>query len=198
MDTKYYRPFLTSFLMVVVGFVLTGLYVFTVKAGARSPQSWIWHVDDPPGPQTALIAEQPGGGFASAITTGDVNGDSFPDLLIGAPYVEHGLRGEGEVYILPGPLPFGQTIPMPQRTALRLFGRKPESYLGALLDTGDLNGDSFADIIAGAYHDGENFVILGSQGIYHYSPLEQNAYPGLRCDDCGRPERWIHYLQSES
>jgi hypothetical protein len=57
MDKKPYRPLLTSILVITVGLILTGLYVFTVKAGGRSPQSWIWRVDDPPGPQTALVAD---------------------------------------------------------------------------------------------------------------------------------------------
>lgn len=106
-------------------------------------------------------------GFAIA-PAGDVNGDGFGDILIGAPYFDVGGNANvGKVYVFPG------SATGPQLMYLwYVTGDQAESYFGKAVDTaGDVNGDGYDDIIVSApdyanpYTDeGKVFVWLGSAG----------------------------------
>jgi hypothetical protein len=142
---------------------------------ARSQQQWKWPLDDRPQGQTVIVGRQVDDGLGEAIATGDVNGDGFEDLIIGARFVSIQSRAEGEVYVLPGPLAFGQTITMPQQAASILQGATQDSQLGVNLDSGDLNGDGYTDIVAGTWS--QDYVYLGSSNITKTSPLTVTVTP---------------------
>jgi FG-GAP repeat/FlgD Ig-like domain len=78
-------------------------------------------------------------------TAGDVNGDGFDDLLIGAPFNDAAAQNAGRAYVY-----FGG--PSPDATAdLTLTGELTVDQFGAAVGTaGDLNGDGFADFVVGA------------------------------------------------
>ncbi|NJO05033.1 MAG: hypothetical protein HC876_05615 [Chloroflexaceae bacterium] len=86
---------------------------------------------------TPLELSQPGGFGASVATAGDVDGDGFDDVLVGAPNTDL-------VYLFSGAsLAADQTDP-----TVTLSG---SGNFGTALDTaGDVNGDGFADIVVGA------------------------------------------------
>ncbi|HEY2955396.1 MAG TPA: FG-GAP-like repeat-containing protein [Candidatus Eisenbacteria bacterium] len=103
-------------------------------------------------------------GFSVA-PAGDVNGDGYPDVLIGAPWYDHGQSDEGGAFVYLG---FASGLRLsPSWTAesdqdAALFGY-------SVAAAGDVNGDGYADVIVGAYQydDGETdegraFVYLGS------------------------------------
>jgi hypothetical protein len=103
-----------------------------------------------------------GGAWFGAVCTGDVNGDGFDDVVGGAHFADvGGLMDAGRISVFLGP---GLT------TVLPLTQPTPEA--GARFtpaSTGDVNGDGFDDVVAGApYADvggvanaGEAFVFLG-------------------------------------
>lgn len=108
--------------------------------------------------------------FGSALATaGDVNGDNYADVILGAPHVDasHGMEGLIRVYY-GGPGPFDTTYDW-QR-----YGDTQNGFFGNSVATaGDVNGDGYADIIAGMegydgvspdFHDeqGRAFVWFGS------------------------------------
>jgi hypothetical protein len=91
-------------------------------------------------------APQAGAWFGFAATAlGDVNGDGFPDLAVGAPGENvNGLLDQGKVYVLSA---HTQSVLYtrndPDLQAGAEFGR-------AVMATGDLNGDGVADFVVGA------------------------------------------------
>jgi hypothetical protein len=104
---------------------------------------------------------------------GDVNGDGFDDIVIGAPLA--GFRGHysGSAYVVFGSA--GGFAPSLSLSALdgsngfRLDGVSPEDHAGsAAHSAGDVNGDGFDDVIIGAYnadsdglHAGSAYVVFG-------------------------------------
>jgi MYXO-CTERM domain-containing protein len=102
-------------------------------------------------------------------SAGDVNGDGFDDILVGAPYDTGTSPGYGRVYLYPGSWSGPSTVP-----AWRVVADQPLSELGfALASAGDVNGDGYDDVILAedAYDlpkddEGRVLLYLGSaQGL---------------------------------
>lgn len=96
---------------------------------------------------------------------GDINGDSFEDFAIGAPYYDNGQIDEGAVFIFHGDAP---TLPTNYNKMLE--GEQIGANFGfSVAGAGRLNSDSFNDIVVGApgfdngqVDEGAIFVYLGS------------------------------------
>ena len=80
---------------------------------------------------------------SSVATAGDVDGDGFSDVLIGSEH--HGISFWGKVYLYRGaPDP-------PSSLAWGPTGGTPEDVLGwSVAFAGDINGDSYGDVLLGA------------------------------------------------
>lgn len=107
-----------------------------------------------PGSSTGLVATPvifsapvAGGSFgASVCTAGDVNGDGFSDMIIGAPDLSNGQALEGAFYVYVGAL-----ITLPTTPAVTFESNVAGRRVGsAVAGAGDTNGDGYFDIVAGA------------------------------------------------
>lgn len=81
----------------------------------------------------------------------DVNGDSIPDLLIGAPFADGPDETDavGAVYIVSGAsLPEGGPLSTAAETIV--YGTVANDWLGFSLQTGDFDGNGRADLLVGA------------------------------------------------
>ena len=106
--------------------------------------------------------------FSNAVASaGDVNGDGFGDVIIGAYNYDNGESDEGRVYVYHGS-PSGLAA-TPAWTA---ESNQVEAYFGySCASAGDVNADGFSDVIVGSqfYDNGEEtegraFLYLGSAG----------------------------------
>ncbi|MBP7147914.1 MAG: FG-GAP repeat protein [Acidobacteria bacterium] len=111
-------------------------------------------------------SNQPSAWFGySVATAGDVNGDGFSDVIVGAPAYDNGQGDEGRAYLYLGSAAGLQAAPAwtaESDQANALFGCSVSS-------AGDVNGDGFHDVIVGAYgftsgeySEGRAYVYLGS------------------------------------
>jgi hypothetical protein len=104
---------------------------------------------------------------------GDVNGDGFHDLIVGAPQADVAGANSGAGYLILGrQAGFAPTINvsiLDGTNGLRLAGAAPEdSAATSVSGAGDVNGDGFGDIMLGAYQadpngsfSGASYVVFG-------------------------------------
>ena len=115
--------------------------------------------------------------FAHAISSaGDINGDGFSDLVIGAQGADpNGMNQAGSSYVVFGsPTAFASptaldSIQMPQ--GFRIDGPSVDSESGARVgQLGDVNGDGLGDLFVSAHgagsDGGHSFVVFGSASGY--------------------------------
>lgn len=106
--------------------------------------------------------------FASAVAAaGDVNGDGYGDVLVGAPFFEHGEQQEGRAILY-----LGSAAGLAATPAWSVESDRSNAFLGnSVASAGDVNGDGFADVImgAGGFENGE--IGEGAAHVYHGSPI---------------------------
>jgi len=85
----------------------------------------------------------------SVSTAGDVNGDGYSDVLVGAPKYDNGQADEGAAFLYPG------TASGISLAATVLECNQANAQMGySVSNAGDINKDGFADIMVGApYYD---------------------------------------------
>ena len=115
------------------------------------------------------------GSGQSVSSAGDVNGDGYDDLIIGAPLAEPKGRFSGETYVVYG----GAHAPgvdgvlalsaLDGTNGFTLTGIDRDDYSGySVSSAGDVNGDGYDDLIIGAHRadpngqsSGETYVVYG-------------------------------------
>ncbi|MBW2061860.1 MAG: VCBS repeat-containing protein, partial [Deltaproteobacteria bacterium] len=125
---------------------------------------------------------------------GDVNGDGFSDVIVGAQYYDGGQSNEGRALVFHG------SSTGPSTTAdWEVDSDFGDAWFGYSVSTaGDVNGDGYSDVIVGAYHyanpdsyEGAAFVYHGSASGLSTTPDWQvegnqvNAYYGISVSTAG-------------
>jgi Ca2+-binding RTX toxin-like protein len=110
----------------------------------------------------------------SVSAAGDVNGDGFADLIIGAPNAGSG--AEGIAYVLFGqPNGFDATIDLHNLNATRgfwVYGDNSGDQAGASVSAaGDINGDGFDDLLVGAPGSDGTGTSAGAVAVVYGSDL---------------------------
>lgn len=132
-----------------------------------------------------INGETTGDHFGRAVSAaGDVNGDLFDDIVIGAPASDINGSNAGAIYVIfgratqfPAVLEAGALTPT---NGFRINGEFAEDRAGrAVSGAGDVNGDQFADIVIGAFRadpngdeSGAAYVVFGTAD---YTPILELA-----------------------
>ncbi len=99
-------------------------------------------------------SDQASAQFGSSVgTAGDVNGDGYSDVIVGAPYYDHGETDEGRAFVY-----LGAAVGLATTAAWTAESDVPSANLGdAVAAAGDVNGDGYSDAIIGAafYSNGQ-------------------------------------------
>ncbi len=110
-------------------------------------------------------ADQAGAYFGCSVSTaGDVNGDGFSDVIVGARQYENGNTKEGAAFVY-----LSSVLGLSLAPSWSAEGNYAYTNFGVSVSTaGDVNGDGYADVIVGAgYYDngevdeGRGYVYLG-------------------------------------
>jgi hypothetical protein len=125
----------------------------------------------------APATPQAGAQFGAELATGDVNGDSIPDLVVGVPFANVGTQAQaGKVLVYFGGPTFGTkadadvTLQAPTPVA--------GAHFGAVLTVANVGGDATADILVGAPGDaaggqaaaGQVYVFFGARLLSAKAP----------------------------
>ncbi|MFX0113559.1 MAG: integrin alpha, partial [Candidatus Hodarchaeota archaeon] len=127
---------------------------------------------------TSFVGEDAGdlSGYSVA-GVGDVNGDGFADILIGAYGDEEGGDWAGQTYLVlgrPDVTTWNGSDPLDLAYANASFiGEDADDFSGySVAGAGDVNGDGFADILIGAPADeeggdwvGQTYLVLGRPDV---------------------------------
>jgi len=116
--------------------------------------------------------------YGNAVATGDWNGDGFSDLCAAAWFQDHPSTDEGVVYVHnggPGGLNPSWDWIADGGQGGALFGR-------SVANAGDVNGDGYDDLLAGAPNRDNPDASEGAVWVYHGSPAGLETTPARRLE----------------
>ncbi len=107
----------------------------------------------------------------SVSSAGDVNGDGFDDVIVGALFANPNGKDSGSSYVVFGRASgFSAAMDLSSlngSNGFRLDGEANRDYSGRSVSTaGDVNGDGFDDLIIGAYGTSSSYVVFGKASSF--------------------------------
>ncbi len=102
-------------------------------------------------PSWTASSGQAGAGFGRSVASaGDVNGDGYDDVIVGANTFTNGQSSEGRAFLY-----LGSPTGLAATPAWSAESDQANAYFGySVASAGDVNGDGFSDVIVGApFHD---------------------------------------------
>jgi len=128
----------------------------TSLSGTGSPSTADWRAE----------GDQENAALGTCVASaGDVNGDGFCDVAVGAPFYDGGESNEGAVFVYLGS-PSG---PSPVADWAEERNQASAQFGHAVASAGDVNGDGFGDLIAGAPNYDGSHVNEGRAWVFHGS-----------------------------
>jgi len=129
---------------------------------------------------------------------GDVNGDGYDDILIGANGDDDGGSSAGQTYLVLGKASGWAMDTDLSNANASFWGEDSNDYSGfSTAGAGDVNGDGYDDIIIGAYGDedggtyaGQTYMILGKASGWAMDAKLSNANASFWGEDSNDYSAW--------
>jgi hypothetical protein len=128
-------------------------------------------------PNWTAESNQAGAQFGfSVASAGDVNGDGYSDVIVGARLFADGETDEGRAFVYHGSASGLSTTP--NWTA---ESNQEDAQFGfSVASAGDVNGDGFSDVIVGAHRFDNGETDEGRAFVYHGSASGLSTTPQMR------------------
>ena len=136
--------------------------------------------------QQRLHGDQFASSFGYSLVTLDVNGDQWPDLVVGAPfyYSPKASHTGGAVYLY-----LNHEGKLNDKADQLLLGNAESRFGFALANLSDLNKDGYEDLAVGAPYDADGgaiYIYLGSEWGLNSSPVQVIRASDLPLDSINR------------
>ena len=121
---------------------------------------------------------------------GDVNGDGYDDIVVGAHQDDDNRDDSGSAYLFLGS---GGGVDASSETKLLPSDGAEDDYFGrSVSGAGDVNADGFADLIVGAYRDEDAGTSSGSAYLYlgSISGIDPRTETKLTASDAAESDRF--------
>ncbi|GMU87432.1 MAG: hypothetical protein AMXMBFR48_26730 [Ignavibacteriales bacterium] len=154
--------------------VIVGAYLYD-NGQANEGAAYVYHGSSSGLSATAnwtAESNQAGAFFGYSVSTaGDVNGDGYSDVIVGANYFDNVQTDEGRVFVY-----HGSASGLSATANWTAESNQTSAYLGQSVSTaGDVNGDGYSDVIVGAYNYDNSESNEGRAYVYHGSASGLNA-----------------------
>jgi len=143
-------------------------YVFHGSATGPSPTAdWVFELD------------QAGANLGAAVgPAGDVDGDGYDDVIVGAFNFSNGQLAEGAAFVFHGSPSGLSTSP-----DWSFEGNQASATLGfPVWSAGDVNGDGYGDVVVGSYQFDNGETDEGAAFVFHGSPTGLAAAPSWQAE----------------
>jgi hypothetical protein len=115
-------------------------------------------------PSWVAESDQAGAGFGNVACAGDVNGDGYSDVVVGALFYTNDQPNEGRAFLY-----LGSATGLSPTPAWTAESNQASPNFGTVASAGDVNGDGYSDVLVGANffdngeaNEGRVFLYLGS------------------------------------
>jgi hypothetical protein len=122
-------------------------------------------------------------GLGRCLTAGDINGDGYADVIVGAPYYDTEREDQGRVFVY-----LGSETGLPTYPSWTATIDHEDAHFGSSVASCDVNGDGYSDVVVGAPGTVSSILdIPHSYGVYAW----YGGPTGLGADGTATNADWI-------